>query len=107
MARPEKSNLTEKYLRQQLVFSDWYLRLEDYLNKTIFPIVHDNPKLKAERHRFYDLVEEMLTNGEIPLAETGPNLDLERQQINTVIIHHTEEDPNITLGRLNAIGLIR
>ena len=107
MARTEKSNYTEEFWKSQLKFPDWYLRLEDYLNETIFPIVHDNPKLKAGRHRFYGFVEEMLTNGEIPLASSGPDLDSERQPINTVIIHHTEEDSNITLGRLNAIGLIR
>ncbi|OGH06159.1 MAG: hypothetical protein A2171_02895 [Candidatus Levybacteria bacterium RBG_13_35_9] len=107
MARKEKSIQSENFWKSQLVFPDWYIRLEDYLRETIFPIVHDDPKLKAERHRFYGLVEEMLKNREIPFADSGPDLDSERQPINTIIVHHTEEDSSITLGRLNAIGLIR
>jgi hypothetical protein len=103
----EKATDQEEYWRQQLVNPDWYVRLESYLRNTIYPIVHDNPQLKAERYKFYGLVEEMLKAGDIPLAETGPNLDSERQPINAVIIHHTEEDPNISLDRLNAIGFVR
>lgn len=93
--------------RNSLAQPDWYIKLEPYLKEVIFPVVHDNEDLKAERHRFYGLVEEMLKAGQIPLAETGPNLDSERQPIDTVIIHHTEEDADIALDRLNAIGLVR
>lgn len=105
----ESSNATntESFWRAQLAYPNWYVRLEDYLRTTIYPIVHDNPKLKEGQHRFYGLVEEMLINNQIPLAETGPDLDSERQPIDAVIIHHTEEDPNISLDRLSAIGLVR
>lgn len=96
-----------EYWKGQLQYPDWYIRLEDYLKTTIYPIVHDNPALKAERHAFYALVEEMLEGGLIPLAETGPDLEAERQLLDTIVIHHTEEDPNITLSRLSAIGFVR
>lgn len=102
-----KASKQEEQWRQQLQHPDWYVRLEPYLRNTIYPIIHDDPKLKTERHRFYYLVEEMLKNGQIPVAETGPNLDSERQPIEAVIVHHTEEDPNISLGRLSAIGFVR
>lgn len=82
-------------------------RLEEYLKTTIYPVVHDDPKLKAERHSFYAVVEEMLEAGLIPLAETGPDLDAEREPIDTVVIHHTEEDCDITFTRLSAIGFVR
>lgn len=106
-AEEAKASAQQEQWRQQLQYPDWYVRLEPYLRSTIYPIVHDDPELKAERHRFYGLVEDMLKTGEIPLAETGPNLDSERQPIKAVIIHHTEEDPNITLDRLSAIGFVR
>ena len=96
-----------EYWKEQLQYPDWYIRLEDYLKTIIFPIVHDDPGLKAERHTFYALVEEMLEGGLIPLAESGPDLDAERQSIDTIIVHHTEEDPDISLSRLSAIGFVR
>lgn len=74
----KKANTQEEFWKQQLTHPDWYVRLEDYLRDTIYPIVHDDPILKAERHRFYGLVEEMLKKGQIPLAKEGPNLDSER-----------------------------
>jgi len=107
MSNTRKIRSNENYWRQQLVFPDWYIRLEPYLRGTIYPIIHDNPELKEERHRFYRLVEEMLKSDRIPLAEKGPNLDAERQPIEAVIIHHTEEVPNIALDRLSAIGFVR
>lgn len=105
-----EQNLKDKQMelwKQQLRHPDWYIRLEDYLRSTIFPVVHDNPELKIERHRFYELVEEMLQNDEIPLAETGPDLDSERRLIDTIVIHHTEEEPDIRLSKLSAIGFVR
>ncbi len=106
-AEAAKASAQEEQWKQKLQHPDWYVRLEPYLRNTIYPIVHDNPQLKAERHRFYGLVEEMLKSGQIPLAESGPNLDAERQPINAVIVHHTEEDPDIALDRLSAIGFVR
>ncbi|OGG05823.1 hypothetical protein A2872_03065 [Candidatus Gottesmanbacteria bacterium RIFCSPHIGHO2_01_FULL_42_12] len=96
-----------KYWTEQLQYPDWYIRLEDYLKTTIYPIIHDDLALKAERHTFYALVEEMLEDGLIPLAENGPDLDAERQPIDTIVVHHTEGATDITLSELSAIGFIR
>ena len=106
-AEETKASAREEQWKQQLQYPDWYLKLEDYLRTKIFPVEHDNPELRAERNKFYAVVEKMLKAGQIPLAESGPNLDAERQPIDTVIIHHTEEDPSITLDRLSAIGFVR
>lgn len=86
---------------------DWYIQLEHELNTYIFPVVHDDPEVKAWRHQVYELAGEMLERGEIPLATGGLDLDRERQQLDTIVIHHTEEDPAISLAKLSAIGLLR
>jgi N-acetylmuramoyl-L-alanine amidase-like protein len=86
---------------------DWYNQLEYELTHFIFPVVHDEPEIKAWRHLVYTLAGEMLERGEVPLAQTGPDLDSERQAPDTIVLHHTEEDPNISLAKLNAIGLLR
>src|SRR5438045_8925588 len=95
------------YWKTRLRFPDWYSRLEDELTSLFFPVVHDDPRLKAFRNQVYALIAALLAHKELPLAATGPDLDTARQPIDTVIIHHTEKDAAISLGRLSAICLIR
>ena len=86
---------------------DWYRQLEPELTNFIFPVVHGDPQLKAWRHQVYSLAGELLERAEIPLAQSGPNQDSERSVLDTIVLHHTEEDPQISLAKLNAIGLLR
>lgn len=86
---------------------DWYSLLERELREMIFPLVHDDPALKAWRHQVYQLAGEMLTREQIPLASDGPDLDRERRLPDTLVLHHTEGEPDLSLERLNAIGLLR
>ena len=96
-----------EYWESHLHFPNWYRRLEDELSALFFPVVHDDPKLKAFRNQVYALIAELLARQQLPLAKTGPDLDTARQPVDTIVIHHTEEDPAISLDRLSAIGLVR
>jgi len=91
----------------RLIYPDWYIRVEDELRRLFFPVVHHDAQLKAFRHKVYELAAEMLESKRMPLAERGPDLDRERRSIDTIVIHHTEEEPGIRLGKLSAIGLVR
>jgi hypothetical protein len=95
------------YWESRLRFPDWYQRLEAELTALFFPVVHDDPQLKTFRNQVYALIAELLSRQEMPLAATGPDLDIARQPIDTIVIHHTEEHPAISLDRLSAIGLVR
>jgi hypothetical protein len=86
---------------------DWYIRVEDELRRLFFPVVHHDAQLKAFRHKLYELVAELLESQRVPLAERGPDLDRERHPVDTIVIHHTEEEPGIGLSKLSAIGLVR
>lgn len=97
----------KEYWKENLRHPDWYLKLQKDLNEIFFPVVHDNSILKAYRHQVYDLVEEMLAKGQVPLAQKGPNFDSQRKKIDTIIIHHSEEDPYLSPFKISAIGLIR
>ncbi len=77
------------------------------MSSYVLSMVHDDQQLKAWRHQVYSLAGEMLERGEIPLASTGPDLDAARQPLDTIVLHHTEEDSQISLAKLNAIGLLR
>ena len=111
MAALSKDNMQldfqQSYWEEQLLYPDWYVRLEDELQARFFPIVHSDPQLKAYRNKVYALIANMVEKKRLPLAEHGPNLDIQRQPLQTIVIHHTEEAPDIDLGRLSAIGLIR
>ncbi len=96
-----------EYWESSLQYPDWYKRLEKELRQLFFPVVHNDARLKAFRNKVYDLIEELLAGDKIPLAESGPDLDRNRQPVDTVVIHHTEEDPGMSLGKLSAIGLVR
>lgn len=96
-----------KYWEERLTFPDWYVRLEEELRTLIFPVVRPDAALKRFRHQVYELVEELLESGTLPLAQTGPQLDGERCPIDTIVIHHTTEELDIRLGKLSAIGLVR
>ncbi len=96
-----------EYWLNKLQHPDWYVRLEAELRQLFFPVVHHDPQLKAFRNQIYDLVAELLANQRIPLAACGPDLDTERKAIDTIVIHHTEEEPAMSLDKLSAIGLIR
>lgn len=102
-----KLDFDREYWESRLKHSDWYIRLEKDLKEKIFPIVHKNPEVKAFRHKVYELVEELLEKGQIPLAKKGPNLDANRKPIDTIVIHHTGEEPGIRISKLSAIGLVR
>lgn len=95
------------YWESKFRLPDWYDQLAYELTTFIFSVVHDDPQLKAWRHQVYSLAGEMLERAEIPLASTGPDLDSERKPLDTLVLHHTEEDPQISLAKLNAIGLLR
>ena len=95
------------YWETRFRFPDWYNQLEHELTSFIFSVVHDDPEVKAWRHQVYSLAGELLERDAIPLASSGPDLDAERKQIDTLVIHHTEEEPAISLAKLNAIGLLR
>jgi hypothetical protein len=95
------------YWESRLQHPDWYVRLEDELQQIFFPLVHNQPQMKSFRHKVYDLIDELLQKNRLPLAQNGQNLDIERKAVDTIVIHHTEEDPAMRLGRLSAIGLVR
>ncbi|HTB48959.1 MAG TPA: peptidoglycan recognition family protein [Verrucomicrobiae bacterium] len=88
---------------------DWYIyiqedfrRLERLAEQTPGQVEHTSIKAEA-----YDAVEHALRAGTIPLATQGDNLDRERQPIDTIVIHHTKNQPGMRLERLNAMQLLR
>jgi hypothetical protein len=55
----------------------------------------------------YDFFESQLSRGEIALGRGSGDLDVDRKQIDTIVIHHTGNPPGLSPSRLSAIELVR
>jgi hypothetical protein len=55
----------------------------------------------------YGFFEDYLSQDHIALASNSANADIERKEIDTIVIHHTSNPPGVRLERLSAIELIR
>ncbi|MDO8572564.1 MAG: peptidoglycan recognition family protein [bacterium] len=86
----------------------WYLFLAEDLLNLNKKAQEGNGKITQEiKDEVYSFFENHLANGDIMLGRQGPNWDQERKPIDTVVIHHTRGNPNITQQRLSAMHLIR
>jgi N-acetylmuramoyl-L-alanine amidase len=101
--------IDEKFWKESLTKPDWYLLLKDDFDRLekLAEKETDYHKRKRIKTKAYSLVEEAVSNGTLPLADSGDNFDAERQPIDTVVIHHTKSKPGMALERLNAIQLLR
>lgn len=99
--------------REALRRPDWYLELSGEfrrLEKLTSGVREDKRKsaaAKSAKLEAYELVEDALETGSIPLAGTGEDFDRDRRPPDTVVIHHTKNSAGLTLSRLNAMHLLR
>jgi len=88
--------------------NDWYLRLSDDYKKLMKQAEESSKEISDEiKKEIYQFFENRLAKKEIALGESGPNWDAERKSIDTIVIHHTKNPPDITWQRLSAMHLIR
>lgn len=91
----------------ELHYPDWYIRLKPEYER-ILAVFQGLDKLQQRKlkHEVYSFFEQALTAKEIFLASDGPNMDKERKDIDTIVIHHTKTFP-VTRDLLSAIHLLR
>jgi hypothetical protein len=101
--------INEDFWRNALSQPTWYLLLKDDFSRLeqIAKQEKDYDKRKQIKDKAYGLVEEAVVSGNLVMGSTGDNLDAERKPIDTIVIHHTNSRPGMTLERLNAIQLLR
>jgi hypothetical protein len=97
------------YWKKTLTKHDWYLILADDFKRLeqVSEQQKKEPDYKRIKREAYQLVEDAVQNGTLPMSSKGPDLDSERKTIDTIVIHHTKNPPGMTLERLNAIQLLR
>lgn len=87
---------------------DWYLKIfnewQEILKRSE---AQGEDVLKYTKEEVYQFFEMHLANHDISLGADGPNWDVERKSIDTIIIHHTKIPAGVTWQRLSALQLIR
>lgn len=101
--------IDEEFWWDALGKPDWYMYLLDDFRRLedLARAEQDYVVRKSIKRSAYQLVEKAYTTGHMPLANSGPNLDAERQTVDSIIIHHTSNPPGMSLSRLNAMHLLR
>ena len=98
----------EQKWNEVLKYDDWYLRLADDYKKLMKQAEESSKEISDKiKEEIYQFFENRLAKKEIALGNNGPNWDAERKSIDTIVIHHTKNQPGITWQRLSAMHLIR
>lgn len=96
----------EKLWQEATQHPDWYLRLHDDLRR-VRKLAEEKPDeadaIKGEVRGFF---KALLAGGKLPLGDPDAHLDSERQPVDTVVVHHTSNQPGLTLERMNTIHLL-
>jgi hypothetical protein len=88
--------------------ANWYLQISNEWQKILKQAeTEGGDSLKNAKEEVCHFFETHLANHEVSLGADGPNWDVERKPIDTIIIHHTKILAGVTWERLNALQLVR
>lgn len=86
---------------------DWYFELVPEFKKLAKLYDENREAYEKLKEQVYDFFEEKLKSNEIALGTEGENWDIERKEIDTVVLHHTSNPSGLKETRLSAIELVR
>jgi N-acetyl-anhydromuramyl-L-alanine amidase AmpD len=84
----------------------WYLEYAGLAAAAKEQLGQDSAELQRLNKQIRHFFEEALAQGQVALAEAGPDEDSERQPIDTVVIHHTSAKPGYQLDYMDATQLL-
>jgi hypothetical protein len=84
----------------------WYLELWDFLKDAREQLGEGSDQFVKLRRQVRKYFEHQLQAGNVALASKGPDLDKERQPIDTIVIHHTSGEPGYTLPYMESVQLL-
>jgi hypothetical protein len=98
--------INHELIEESAGYSDWYLRLKPYLDELSL-VAKQNPDIKDRLvEELRSLFESLVESNKLSLGGSLPLLDENRQNIDTIVIHHTSQPPGLSLARLNVIQLL-
>jgi hypothetical protein len=106
--RSEQLNNLESRWERLLASPRWYLTIIPEISTLIEGLKHDSAEIQdASKARLYTFFEQHLRDGLVALGNASGLFDLDRKQIDTIVIHHTSNPPGLQADRLSAIELLR
>lgn len=85
---------------------DWYLDYLKLAEKAKSELGEDSIQLRELNKQIRSFFEGALLEGKVALAAEGPDLDKERQEVETIVIHHTSSKPGYRLDYMQATQLL-
>jgi hypothetical protein len=85
---------------------DWYKEFVKFYKQSEAAFAEESEELKKFRYTYRRFFEEALKEGKVALASIGPDLDEQREAVDTVVIHHTSNKPGYRITYLNAVHLL-
>lgn len=99
-------NLEKQLLSIPLDRADWYLSYLNFIKNVSNSLKSDSKEFDSLRKKARNFFKEQLKAGKVRLSNHGPNLDKDRKQVDTIVIHHTSSPPRYQLDYLNAVHLL-
>lgn len=99
-------NFDETYWAEAIKKPDWYIGFVEFFKRAEGKFPPDSEDLGKFRYRCRTFFERALEKGEVALASEGPNMDEQRLPPDTIVIHHTSNQPGYRLSYLNAVHLL-
>jgi hypothetical protein len=96
----------ESYWQEVIKKPDWYLEFIPYFQKAQASLSKDSSELSQFKKTIRTFFEEQFNTGKLALAKEGPDLDAQRQPIDTIVIHHTSSKPGYRLPFMNITQLL-
>lgn len=106
--KPEGFFDEEKWVNAATQREDWYNLIFPEFEAILAKYeVSPLQERKAARNAIYGLFEGLLDQKKVILGASGTDWDRERKPVDTIVIHHTKVESGMTLGRLDAMILLR
>lgn len=96
----------ENYWVEAIKKPDWYMDFVPYVKEMHAILGKNGENIDKFNYIVRHFFEKALQAREVSLADKGPNLDEQREPVDTVVIHHTSNKPGYQLSYMNAVHLL-
>jgi hypothetical protein len=101
-----KLELDEAHWAQVIARPTWYLDYVKLAQRAKQEWGEDSDQTRKLKKKVRHFFEQKLEAGQVAIATDGPDLDAQRQPIDTIVVHHTSHTPGYRLSYLNAVHLL-
>lgn len=101
-----KPTFNRDYWEKAIAKPDWYFDYLKFTKQSKQSLGEESEAWKDLKGKLRDFFERALLDNKVTLAARGPDLDKQRETVDTIVIHHTSDKPGYTLSRMNTVHLL-